>query len=33
MHGNVCWIDRTEETTGDEMLRAAVNLCREFLAK
>jgi tRNA dimethylallyltransferase len=33
MHGNVCWIDRTEETTGDEMLRAAVNLCREFLVK
>ena len=33
MHGNVCWIDRTEETTGDEMLRAAVNLCRKFLAK
>ena len=33
MHGNVCWIDRTEETTGDEMLNAAVSLCREFLAK
>ena len=33
MHGNVCWIDRTEETTGDDMLNAAVNLCREFLAK